>query len=606
MKSVWAARLVIFLTASLAQLVFWLWVDWRNNGQIPLLVAAAGLLLSVLAAWTGGEVLERLQASGQRQQKLQQRLEQSELEIRQMRTFLGGSLRMDTELMDAPNENQVMEVTLSVISDLTGARGASFVPLDEWGQPLPAHIYGKVPPLVRKAWQEHLGSNEVRQNCRTCQQHQALPGGACPLLEGPFATPVGMVCFPMQRGGRLLGMVNLYTPDQPEIVDEQMLYLKGLLNEAALAVETLRMKERETSALKDLQLIHTRMDLPAMLTSLLEGLQQVLEVDAVQLQVRIIPGTANADMLPHQQEFQVGSSVRLDDPAVETLRSELLTLPYPVLLPQVDEPVRLAGVPLVLPEGRVLGVLLMGSETPFVISGRRLAILQSVADQAALLIENDRLARSIEYRTVIRERTRLAREIHDGLAQTLAFLKLQASQMQGYLAQGNLNRLSQVLKQNYETLADAYVEARQAIDHLRLDPKPGLAIWLEQLLAEFETTSGLKVERVYQVTREDILPEVQAQMVRILQEALNNIRKHAQASNVWVIVKNWNGDLLLEVRDNGQGFLPEEVPNLAQYGLRGMRERAELIGADFQVISKPQQGTRIILSIPLHPEETLV
>ena len=92
----------------------------------------------------------------------------------------------------------------------------------------------------------------------------------------------------------------------------------------------------------------------------------------------------------------------------------------------------------------------------------------------------------LEYAVVIQERNRLAREIHDGLAQTLAYLKLQTAQMQRALAQNDLPALKGLLIQNYSSLADAYLDARQAIDNLRLNPNHGMDEWLDQTVKEFE------------------------------------------------------------------------------------------------------------------------
>jgi two-component system nitrate/nitrite sensor histidine kinase NarX len=98
---------------------------------------------------------------------------------------------------------------------------------------------------------------------------------------------------------------------------------------------------------------------------------------------------------------------------------------------------------------------------------------------------------------------------------------------------------------------------------------------------------------------------VQVQMVRILQEALNNIRKHAYASRVSITLREWGGDLVMEIHDDGRGFDPEDVPEMAQYGLRGMRERAEMIGAELQIISAPHLGTTVQVSLPSRQEENV-
>jgi signal transduction histidine kinase len=99
--------------------------------------------------------------------------------------------------------------------------------------------------------------------------------------------------------------------------------------------------------------------------------------------------------------------------------------------------------------------------------------------------------------------------------------------------------------------------------------------------------------------------EVQAQLIRILQEALSNVRKHAVASQVWVSCFEQERDLVLEIRDDGLGFSPDDVTGHSRHGLRGMRERSELIGADFQVISRPKHGTIIRVCLPLRVGETI-
>jgi two-component system nitrate/nitrite sensor histidine kinase NarX len=185
----------------------------------------------------------------------------------------------------------------------------------------------------------------------------------------------------------------------------------------------------------------------------------------------------------------------------------------------------------------------------------------------------------------------------------MAYLKLQSAQMQSALRQGDLPRLEQMMKNNYQTLSEAYLDTRQAIDNLRITPQKGLATWLENLSTDFETAAGMQIKRSFAPLSHEIMPEIEAQLIRIVQEALSNIRKHAQAQRAWVTLREWEGDLILEIGDDGRGFFPEDVPLVSQYGLRGMRERAELIGADFQIISQPHQGTLVRLRLPLHLQE---
>jgi two-component system nitrate/nitrite sensor histidine kinase NarX len=165
--------------------------------------------------------------------------------------------------------------------------------------------------------------------------------------------------------------------------------------------------------------------------------------------------------------------------------------------------------------------------------------------------------------------------------------------------------VSRTLRACSQTLSDAYLDARQAIDNLRRAPNERLGDWLELTAADFTTLTGIAVD-VSNVHLDYIFsPNIKAQLVRIVQEALTNIRKHAQACGVTISVFEHDGSVILEVRDNGRGFAPEETQPASQYGLRSMRERAESIGADFQIISTPGAGTTVRLQLPIREKASL-
>jgi two-component system nitrate/nitrite sensor histidine kinase NarX len=201
---------------------------------------------------------------------------------------------------------------------------------------------------------------------------------------------------------------------------------------------------------------------------------------------------------------------------------------------------------------------------------------------------------------MILERTRLAREIHDGLAQTLGFMKLQAAQVRNALAREDYARVKELLDAYYATLSDAYQEARLAIDGLRISTSnAALSNWLPVIAGEFQEISGLCI-RVNPVDlHSELPPEVHAQLIRIVQEALSNIRKHAKANQVTINCQELENELVMEIHDDGCGFSPEDVTSPSRHGLQGMRERAELIGAEFQIISQPQQGTTVRVRLPM-------
>lgn len=202
----------------------------------------------------------------------------------------------------------------------------------------------------------------------------------------------------------------------------------------------------------------------------------------------------------------------------------------------------------------------------------------------------------IETRAILSERMRLAREIHDGLAQTLAFLKIEVGRAERFLENGKSDSAARVLHDSVRTLSDAYLDARQAIENLRRVPDGNVADWLKQVAEDFESVAGQSVEIDLNLPH-DLSINIKVQMIRIVQEALTNVRKHAEASHVSLSARESDGNVIVEVRDNGRGFAVD-LPGATRFGLRGMRERAEAIGAEVHVSSFPSKGTTVRLSVP--------
>jgi two-component system nitrate/nitrite sensor histidine kinase NarX len=362
--------------------------------------------------------------------------------------------------------------------------------------------------------------------------------------------------------------------------------------------------------LRQMQTLRQKTDLTALLNGLLENMYHTLEADFAVMRV---PGNGSQRT---RVELSLGDFPPQARPFVDGLLQGVMTSAEPVLLgdlagdPAGDPASRpelksLLAAPLLSPERAVLGAVLVGNRRARGFQQRQLALLQTIAGQVALVVQNASLMAELEYQTMLQERARLAREIHDGLAQTIGFLKLQAAQLRNQIEKGDFIRALQSADLFYTTLTEAYQDARQAIDGLRISPDEcGLNGWLRQIASEFQDLSGLEVHLEETPVEDEVSPEVQAQLIRIIQEALSNVRKHAQASEVWLAIRQTNGDLLLEVRDDGDGFTPQDISSASRHGLRGMRERAELVGADFQVISRPQQGATVRVRLPLkRPQE---
>jgi two-component system nitrate/nitrite sensor histidine kinase NarX len=585
-------RLAVFVGAFLLFLTAWQFVE-VELGFAFLAYWTVALILSAGTAWLSGSfvLLDRQSAD------LQAKLGEANTRLPALEQRLDSLMKLNRAVLDAEDEKSLMDTALGIISDLACADAVTFVPMDEWGQPLSAFTYGDLPEPVLTAWAHHLVSPDVRHACGACTNRYVAPNMPCPILEGPFRRSVHIYCLPLWRGDRMLGMFNLLLPPDQKLSEEMQNFIQGLLSEIGMAVHTLRLRNQELSTLRQLQMVRgTKSDLSHVIDGLLEGLRQTLNVEFVLLQGRPI------GQLQTGLQIQKGFSPWLDSKYLQSLYERLLTGQDEILNAKEvelrEEEGYALGAPMLVQFGQALGAIIIADKHPLHLTDQEAALLRSTAAQAAMLIENERTFLSLEYNAVIQERVRLAREIHDGLAQTLAFLKMKTSQMQNILTQGDLKRLRQVLQQNYQALSEAYLDTRQAIDNLRLTPQQGLVNWLEDSCTEFEKSTGIQVQQAFESEPHKISPEVQAQLIRIVQEAMSNIRKHARATRVWVSLRQWEGDLIIEVGDDGDGFAPEDVPMLSQYGLRGMRERAEFIGADFQIISQIRQGTVVRLRLP--------
>jgi two-component system nitrate/nitrite sensor histidine kinase NarX len=474
--------------------------------------------------------------------------------------------------------------------------------LDERGQPLTAISFGEIPTPLMESWVEYLASPEIRHKCATCQKTGTLVQN-CPLIEVQVydvpngIPPTGVYCLHLSRGDREYGVLNLYLPQDKSLDNHTQEFLETLLGEAALVLESIRLKNREVAVLQQFK-SHT--DLKTFELEFIKNVQDALDADFVLLQYKL-------DEKKSSQKLTSGEIPKSDVTLVDGLIETGLMSESPVLIGEVDGDQRivkginsLIAAPLTLTEEPALGVILAGNSSTHKFNSRHLALLQSLAGQVSLVVQNSEYRAEMEFNTIIAERTRLAREIHDGLAQTLGFLKLQAAQMENMLAANEKERLQESLTTTYKVLSDAYLDVRQAIDGLRISPNgEGLSAWLKETCLEFEENTGLPVSLDEFPLDEDLPPEFQVQLIRIVQEALSNVRKHACASQAWVSYHQNGQDFIIEVRDNGCGFSLEEIPSVSRYGLQGMRERSELIGADFQVISKINEGTQVRIRVPI-------
>jgi two-component system NarL family sensor kinase len=267
-----------------------------------------------------------------------------------------------------------------------------------------------------------------------------------------------------------------------------------------------------------------------------------------------------------------------------------------------------ASVPLI--EGqRLLGILNVATSEWNTFTPEDLQILTAIGYQFATAIERTLLAEQATRVALVEERNRLAREVHDTLAQELAGIALQleaADALLGRDPERARTRLRQALAQTRESLA----EARRSVLDLRAGPleRQDLPSALGELAQRFGQESGVAVETQLDWQGQRLPARHEQALYRIAQEALTNTRQHAGATRATLALLQSESCVTLLIADNGRGFDSASLPAPDQpgdpaarrsYGLISMRERALLLGGTMRIASSPGAGTRIEVHLPL-------
>lgn len=266
-----------------------------------------------------------------------------------------------------------------------------------------------------------------------------------------------------------------------------------------------------------------------------------------------------------------------------------------------------ASVPLKA-HGKELGVLNLASTDWRELSADDLRLLYIVGDLLSIAIERARLyAHSTEVGAV-EERNRLAREIHDTLAQGLSAIALQLETADLLLETGREpERIRHAVQQALHLARANLDEARRSVLDLRAAPLEGrtLAEAIAQLVHEVTAKHVIAIKFQAVGAHRPLPVAMEAGLYRVAQEALTNIYTHAQATSAQLYLQVTHQTIQLTIQDNGCGFAPGEVTP-KRYGLTGMNERVRLLGGQLQIESAPGAGAKVVVTVPLgeRTEET--
>ena len=415
----------------------------------------------------------------------------------------------------------------------------------------------------------------------------------------------------------LEGMVGERTAELEQVNDQ----LESEIGERRLAEETLHQRVEELAVLSRItQTLVNVTDLPL-------ALEQVCEAVAHQFDAQytyvILPSTEEPELQVlvgfESESGPTGAmplSVSLNETPhfnqvlsqAETLRiSDVQALPIAAPLREFVARQQIQNtmlVPLVV-RGTAIGLLAIATDrTAHVFTSDQILLAETIAGDVASAVENARLFEQAQAAAVTEERSRLARELHDSVTQTLYSVSIVVEALPRVLER-NVEDAKRNARHMRQVVLGALAEMRTLLFELRPDALEGasLDVLLEQLGDALHGRSRVPVE-VSIEGKSELPPEVKIGLYRIAQEAFNNIARHAGATKVTARLQHLPDRVLLTIRDDGRGFGPDSVP-AERMGLRFMRERAEGMGAELVVESEPGRGTTVAVVLRRATEGTV-
>ncbi len=611
----WVSPFAIFGLAALHQLVLHVLQPRFSTAYHPWLAILLYGFTGSVAVWY---VLGWLAQSATRQEQIEAELRDAYQSLAETHRQLLAVHEMGREIASAEDMQRVLELAAQAPTHLAHATGAAVLTFDEEKDRLRLDIAWGLSEAHVRTLRERAEAGIPAERCRTCEPLKARVSSDCPLFEGmqELARAQGiqsLVCLPITRDQKREGIITAYFPSPDGPPEEQVRWLNIVATEIAAALDGLRLRERQMATLYAVE-------------NLTQGQQELTEVLHQVLEASLAGwGSSCGAILLYDEEGKAwyhwvqrglgddskhprfSLAIRLAEEASQRRKPFLIPdlTKYSILdASELDGLKSAAAAPLLIGEQR-LGALVMASERANAFRPRYAPFLAAVAHQAALAVYNAQLHLQVQQMAVLEERYRLSREMHDGLAQTLGSLGWQLDHLKMLLERRELEAMERELANTRQTVREAYMDVREAIDGLRLatDHPGGLTAALTEYVADFEHRTGIITHLEIDDGPYALSPEAELHLLRIVQEGLTNVRKHAAAHHVWVRLQHVPGRIELTVADDGKGFDPHLPRGRQHVGLASMRERALSLGGTLTLVSSPGRGTRINVVIPTEKGE---
>lgn len=600
---------IVLLLAAIHQIIVnWL-VDPLMRPSLNWTELLAYALTGSLATWLG---LGWIADGAARRAEAEAHLRQAYADLDSTNTKLRALHDLGQRLATVDDEQAILELAAQAPLQLTAAQASTVVSFDAEHDRLKLDMAWGLSENYLGALRDRIDRGISATRCQACVTLRTKATSDCPLFAGlqSVARAEGiesLVCLPMLRDQERIGILSAYFPSPDGAPEDQVRLLNIIGGAIAAMLENLRARAREVSTLYALDQTLAGVD------PLSDFAVQVLDIamagwgaqggglflfDSASAQ-----WTCRAESNLHSGLHDTGFELSLQ------LARQAHEQGVPVVMPSLEAAANTdwlsaAAAPLIT-EGHTLGAIVLGAQRQRAFSEHHVELLATMAHQIALAIRNTQLYSQVSEMAVFEERYRLSREIHDGLAQTLAYVGLQTERLEKLLKDGRTETALSELTDMRRSLRAAYVDVREAIDGLRLgiDNADQLTVRLAEYATDFSHQTG--VETRFTATPANVTcdPPIAVQLLRITQEALTNVRKHAQASHVDIRLSARPNEIELRVTDDGQGFpnMPDATRAFRRHGLASMRERAESLAGTL-TIATGGQGTRVTATIPLQSQ----
>ncbi|MGE5595221.1 MAG: GAF domain-containing protein, partial [Hyphomicrobiales bacterium] len=537
-------------------------------------------------------------------------------ETRERARQLDALYRADEELHRSLELDNVLQAIVDVAVEFLGTDGASLVVWDEESDHPHVKLAGQALVAGEEAVLQGLEGHS-REEFEEATFRVATDISSEPDLDAQRAATLGVGSFvqvPVVVNGRVFGIFDAaYTEPRPIPADEQRLFL-ALAQRAAIAIENAQLYAAGAERTRQLDALY-RADEALHRSLLLDDVLQALNDVAVELlgadrsmllswradeEYPVIRGASGVDPEMYvaleksfrEHSTRAGFSHR-EPFVIRDARTDPRAYPERVQIARIKSLIQL---PIVV-NGEVFGVFFIGWERPQAVTRHDERLFAALAQRAAVAIENAQLYDQAQNLAVVEERNRLARELHDSVSQALYGINLFARTARTLIEREPakaVEPIDLVLTQAEAGLA----EMRALIFALRPESlaTEGIVRAIEKHAASARGRYQVQVDLDLCEEPEVPLPMKEA-LYRIMQEALHNIGKHANASRISIRLDDSPGGVTLDIQDDGAGFNPDEdFPG--HLGLTSMKERAARLGGRLTIESAPGEGTHVSAWMP--------